>query len=294
MRSPQPLLALMARHAGAAAATNNASLAVLGFSRDGSAFAFEQFGWSSGNSYPFSELAVISAVTGRPIVGAPFQSLIAQNGATQERASLISYTAAQKLLADLAITEPGVVVARGSGDPSDPSARSARRDLAIPRTCHGQARQRRREVGRLRCRGREGARPCDPAAGCGRSGVAHVATRRRTPRRAALPRRLWPCRGPRCSSVARHRPSWRSSSAWTGPAQAARTGAMSASSSTSPFPRNRPATTEKRHRQEALLSSPAEHSLANVRGRGSTRFYHGAGIPLPSQSEVSLRMLGRG
>ena len=131
MRRLSTLLALMAGCLGSPAeAASNARLAVLGFSRDGSAFAFEQFGWSSGNSYPFSELAIISALTGRPIVGAPFQSLIAQFGATQERARLISYTAAQKLLADLAITEPGVVVARGSGDPRDPSARAL--DVTLP------------------------------------------------------------------------------------------------------------------------------------------------------------------
>jgi predicted secreted protein len=115
---------------GSAQAANNARLAVLGFSRDGSAFAFEQFGWSSGESYPFSELAVISTQTGRPIIGAPFQSLIAQNGATQERARLISYTAAQKLLADLAITQPGAVVARASGNPRDPAARSL--EITLP------------------------------------------------------------------------------------------------------------------------------------------------------------------
>src|SRR5215207_8798939 len=130
MRRLSTVLAAIAACLGPAKAANDARLAVLGFSRDGSAFAFEQFGWSSGDSYPFSELAVISTQTGRPIIGAPFRSLIAQNGATQERARLISYTAAQKLLADLAITEPGVVVARASGNPSDPSARSI--DMTLP------------------------------------------------------------------------------------------------------------------------------------------------------------------
>jgi predicted secreted protein len=130
MRFAAAVLALLAAASAAAAATNDAQLAVLGFSRDGSAFAFEQFGWSSGNSFPFSELAVISTETGRPIVGAPFQSLIAQDGATQERARLISYTAAQRLLADLKLTEPGIVVARGSGDPRDPLARTL--DATVP------------------------------------------------------------------------------------------------------------------------------------------------------------------
>jgi predicted secreted protein len=130
MRRLSTAFAALAVCLGSAQAANDARLAVLGFSRDGSAFAFEQFGWSSGDSYPFSELAVISTRTGRPIVGAPFQSLIAQNGATQERARLISYTAAQKLLADLAITKPGMVVARASGNPRDTSARAL--DITLP------------------------------------------------------------------------------------------------------------------------------------------------------------------
>jgi predicted secreted protein len=107
----------------AAAATNEARLAVLGFARDGSAFAFEQFGWSNGTRYPYSELAVISASTGRPIVGASFQSTIAQEDARQESARLMSYTAAQQILVSLRIGEPGLVVARASGDPNDPVAK---------------------------------------------------------------------------------------------------------------------------------------------------------------------------
>jgi predicted secreted protein len=119
------LLALVLACPGAALATpNDANLAVIGFAKDGSAFAFEQFGWSSGENYPFSDLAVISTKTGKPFVGAPFQTLIAQDDAPQERARMISYTAAQAMLVGMDITEPGIVVARGSGDPRDPAATS--------------------------------------------------------------------------------------------------------------------------------------------------------------------------
>ena len=92
---------------------NEAKLAILGFAADGSAFAFEQFGWSSGSRYPYSDLSVISAASGKPLVGAPFQSLIVQENATQEQARLMSYTAAQRLISDLKIGLPGVVVGRG-------------------------------------------------------------------------------------------------------------------------------------------------------------------------------------
>jgi predicted secreted protein len=113
----------------ASAETNQAKLAILGFAPDGSAFAFEQFGWSSGSRYPYSDLSVISAASGRPFVGAPFQSLIVQDQATQESARLMSYTAAQRLLMSLHIGTPGVVLARASGDPRDPSAASLSFDL---------------------------------------------------------------------------------------------------------------------------------------------------------------------
>ena len=66
MRRLSALLAWVATLGAAAAESNDARLAVLGFARDGSAFAYEQFGWSSGNSYPFSELSVISTQNGQP------------------------------------------------------------------------------------------------------------------------------------------------------------------------------------------------------------------------------------
>src|SRR6478672_12847601 len=113
----------------AIAATNEARLAVLGFAADGSAFAFEQFGWSSGQRYPYSDLTVLSSDSGKPFVGAPFQSLIVQEDATQEKARLMSYTAAQRMLSDLHIGEPGIVVARSSGDPRDPAAAALSFDL---------------------------------------------------------------------------------------------------------------------------------------------------------------------
>jgi hypothetical protein len=72
---------------------------------------------------------VISSKSGQPFVGAPFQSLIVQEKATQDQARLMSYTAAQRILADLKIGEPGVVLARASGDPADPQAQALNLDL---------------------------------------------------------------------------------------------------------------------------------------------------------------------
>jgi predicted secreted protein len=97
-------------------------LAILGFAPDGSAFAFEQFGWSSGDGYPYSDLSVIDPRTGKPFVGAPFQTLVAQDDAKLERVRMISYTSAQSMLVSMKIGEPGIVAGRASGDPRDPAA----------------------------------------------------------------------------------------------------------------------------------------------------------------------------
>ena len=58
----------------AAADGEQARLAVIGFAKDGSAFAFEQFGWQSNHTFPFSELSVIETATGKFFAGAPSTS----------------------------------------------------------------------------------------------------------------------------------------------------------------------------------------------------------------------------
>jgi predicted secreted protein len=123
------LAALLAAAGGPAYAANQAKLAILGFAPDGSAFAFEQFGWSSGEQYPYSDLTVLSSASGLPFAGAPFQTLIVQESATQEKARLMSYTAAQRILSDLKIGQPGQIVAQASGDPADPATAALSFDL---------------------------------------------------------------------------------------------------------------------------------------------------------------------
>lgn len=125
MRRLVLLLAIAATlaHGPAIAAPEGPHLAVIGFARDGSAFAFEQFGWSDGVAYPFSDLTVINTATGVPFSGAPIQVTIARDGATQQSARMMAYTAAQTMLAGFQIDQPGVVVASASGRSDDPATR---------------------------------------------------------------------------------------------------------------------------------------------------------------------------
>lgn len=97
-------------------------LAVLGFSEDGSAFAFEQFGWLNGASAPYSELTIFATATGRPVGGSPFAASIVDGDAPQARARSMVYTAASRALAQFQVGAPGTVAARASGDPNDPAA----------------------------------------------------------------------------------------------------------------------------------------------------------------------------
>jgi predicted secreted protein len=101
---------------------DQAHLAIIGFAKDGSAFAFEQFGWQNNSTFPFSELSVIETSTGKFFAGMPFQSAIAVRGAVLQTARLMVYAAARPVLDQRGITEPGVIAGRASGDPNDKTA----------------------------------------------------------------------------------------------------------------------------------------------------------------------------
>jgi len=107
-----------------AADGEQAHLAVIGFAKDGSAFAFEQFGWQSNHTFPYSELAIIETATGKFFAGMPFLSALAVKGSSIESARLITYAAARPILDQRGIHEPGIIAGRASGDPNDPQALS--------------------------------------------------------------------------------------------------------------------------------------------------------------------------
>ena len=80
----------LAGPAPAMADGDQAHLAIIGFAKDGSAFAFEQFGWQNNHTFPFSELSVIETNTGKFFGGTPFQSAIAVRGAVLQTVRLMT------------------------------------------------------------------------------------------------------------------------------------------------------------------------------------------------------------
>ena len=129
MKLPWRLVALGLALSGLAPAPaqaegDQAHLAIIGFAKDGSAFAFEQFGFRNNHTFPFSELSVIETDTGKFFAGMPFQSAIAVRGAVLQSARRMTYAAARSVLNQRAIKEPGVVAGRATGDPNDPAAQS--------------------------------------------------------------------------------------------------------------------------------------------------------------------------
>ena len=110
--------------APAQAEGDQAHLAIIGFAIDGSAFAFEQFGFRNNHTFPFSELSIIETGSGKFYAGMPFQSAIAVRGAVLQSARRMTYAAARPVLDQRAIKEPGVVAGRATGDPNDPAAQA--------------------------------------------------------------------------------------------------------------------------------------------------------------------------
>lgn len=103
-------------------ASEQARLSVLGFSRDGTSFAYEQFGILGPDGFPYSDLQILDAQSGTSIAGAPFRTSFAQRARTPDVARSVTYTAARRTIERLGIGEQGTILARGSGDYTDKTA----------------------------------------------------------------------------------------------------------------------------------------------------------------------------
>lgn len=107
-----------------AMASEDAELGIIGFSEDGTLFAFEEFGLQAGSGMPFSNLYVVDLPSDRWVPGTPFRAMPGE-GEFDERDAFaaLETTRAQTardaapLLARHAVRVPGAVVfARGLGD----------------------------------------------------------------------------------------------------------------------------------------------------------------------------------
>ena len=116
------LCALTAMLAMAATATagDQAERQILGFSPDGSLFAFEQFGIQDGSGFPYANIFVIDTAKDRWIKGTPFSAFLRDEGAELAEARHNVKLQAEKLLRTRKISHAGRLLA--SNPPAEISA----------------------------------------------------------------------------------------------------------------------------------------------------------------------------
>lgn len=135
-----------------ALAADAAERDVIGFSKDGKLFAFEEFGVQDGSGFPYSTIYVIDTNKDRWVPGSPFRVRIEDESATLKEARIKSFKAASATLRKFDAFHPGAVLATNAvGEvTSDPLSfrfkryhnlddlwvvRAERVKLPIPRDC---------------------------------------------------------------------------------------------------------------------------------------------------------------
>lgn len=93
---------------------------ILGFSPDGSTFAFEQFGIQDGSGFPYADIFIIDTASDQWIKGSPFSARLEDERAQQKWARRDALSKAGNTLREKLITAPGRLLA--SNPPSEVSA----------------------------------------------------------------------------------------------------------------------------------------------------------------------------
>src|SRR6266540_3460201 len=94
-----------------AKAADNAERVIVGFSPDGRYFAFEQYGVQDGSGFPYSEIFVVDLKANKWVKGSPFREKVEDEGALLSIARAKAAKAANTLIAELKIAEPGEILA---------------------------------------------------------------------------------------------------------------------------------------------------------------------------------------
>ncbi|NWG24623.1 MAG: DUF2259 domain-containing protein [Pseudorhodoplanes sp.] len=141
IRQSLATLALLAAAAGQVAAGDAAARRVIGFSPDGTHFAFEQYTMLYDDDAAFSEFVIVDTRTDRFAAGTPIRVLVrGDDGLDETRARAAAEKKAKPLLEKLNIGEPGTRIA---GKPSmgldeigiyhmDPQPLAKTLDFALP------------------------------------------------------------------------------------------------------------------------------------------------------------------
>lgn len=116
-------LALLLLAAAPVAAADAAKRDVIGFSPDGSYFAFEEYGVQDGSGFPYSNVYVIDNRIDEWVSGSPFRSLIQGNWARLDQARSQARTAASSLIVQLGIGRQGKVLLSDPAEKPEAAAR---------------------------------------------------------------------------------------------------------------------------------------------------------------------------
>lgn len=92
-------------------AADSAERAIIGFSPDGQWFAFEEFGTSDGSGAPYTNIYVINLNTDRWAKGTPIRVNFGETVAPVSAARQQARTKAAPIIANLSISEPGILLA---------------------------------------------------------------------------------------------------------------------------------------------------------------------------------------
>jgi len=67
------------------AAADASDRAIIGFSKDGSHFAFEEYGMQDGSGFPYADIYIINLKTDKWVKGSPIRVLVRDENATATR-----------------------------------------------------------------------------------------------------------------------------------------------------------------------------------------------------------------
>jgi len=80
---------------------------IIGFSSDGSRFAFEEYGTQDGSGFPYSNIYVINTATDQWVSGSPVRIMLQDEQASEDSARGQAHAAAAALLGDIVV--PGII-----------------------------------------------------------------------------------------------------------------------------------------------------------------------------------------
>jgi predicted secreted protein len=104
-------LAALVLATGIARAGDYADLEVIGFSPDGGAFAFEEYGVQDGSGFPYSNISVVETTADRWVTGTPVRVQLNSDQATLASARKQARDKAKGVLAATKIGAPATVLA---------------------------------------------------------------------------------------------------------------------------------------------------------------------------------------